>query len=107
MIFEVYVICIFTIFRDSVRNSDTMNHALLAKKNALQTTSFLEDRLHQMKKPLIQFMHRNQSFLSMVLVSVEGQTKQQYKLISSTSKNVYFLIFQNETKSWLTFAPLV
>ena len=52
-----------------------------------------------MKKPLIQFMHRNQSFLSMVLVSVEGQTKQLYKLISSTGKNVYyFLIFQNDTK---------
>ena len=44
-----------------------------------------------MKKPLIQFMHRNQSFLSMVLVSVEGQTKQLYKLISSTGKNAYFL----------------
>ena len=35
MVFEVYVICIFTIFRYSVRNSDTMNHALLAKKKKL------------------------------------------------------------------------
>ena len=44
-------------------------------------------------------MHRNQSFLSMVLVSVEGQTKQLYKLISCTGKNAYFLTFQNATKS--------
>ena len=44
-------------------------------------------------------MHRNQSFLSMVLVSVEGQTKQLYKLISSIGKNSYFLTFQNDTKS--------
>ena len=35
MVFEVYVICIFTIFRYSVRNSNSMNHALLAKKKML------------------------------------------------------------------------
>ena len=62
MVFEVYVICIFTIFRYSVRNSDTMNHALLAKKkcssnnsnNSISNSNFnFLNVFNQMKKPLI------------------------------------------------------
>ena len=32
--------CIFTVFLDSVRNSDTMNHALLAKKMLFKKLNF-------------------------------------------------------------------